>query len=186
MSPIYLILALSVLAQASFAGELPNKVSGPSLASSGTAEVKAGAKGLVVAFLSARCPCSNSHTGELKSLAKEFPGFSFVGVHANGDEPLDLSQKYFKEAALEFPVIRDGEQKLLQEFRALKTPHAFVVSPAGALLYKGGVSSSSDFARADHKYLREALEDLDQGRVVRTPSSRTLGCVIARGGRDAE
>ena len=186
MSLVSSILALLVLVPVSFGAELPHKVSGPSLAGSGTAEVKAGAKGLVLAFLSAKCPCSHSHLGELKSLAKEFTGFAFVGVHANGDEPLDLSQKYFKEAALGFPVIRDVEQKLAKEFRALKTPHAFVVSPAGALLFKGGISSSSDFARAEHRYLREALEDLDQGRAVRNPSARTLGCVIARGGRDAE
>lgn len=176
------LLGALLTAPLSFAGELPTMISGASLHHAGKQEIKPGAKGLAIVFLSAKCPCSNSHLGELKALAKDYPEFSFAGVHANADEPVELARKYFNDAALPFAVIEDAGQKLAEQFRALKTPHAFVVGPKGDLLYKGGVSSSSDFARAEHKYLREALEDLQQGRAVRTPSARTLGCVIARGG----
>ncbi|RZA07588.1 MAG: redoxin domain-containing protein [Proteobacteria bacterium] len=141
-------------------------------------------KGLVAVFLSAHCPCSNSHVAALKELHDAYPEFSFVGVHANADEGKDFTQNYFKQAALPFPMVQDTGAKLADRFHALKTPHAFVLSPQGEVLYKGGVSDSRDFAKAKHPYLAEALADIKAGKPVRTASSRSLGCTIARGGKD--
>jgi hypothetical protein len=137
-------------------------------------------KGLVLIFLSAKCPCSHSHLQELTDLAKEFPSFAFVGIHSNLDEGKNLSLPYFQNAKLPFPILEDQATKLADEYKALKTPHAFVVSASGELLYQGGVSDSKRLLSAEHKYLREALEDVMKGSVVRTKEGRTLGCVIER------
>lgn len=145
----------------------------------------AGKKGIVVVFLSAVCPCSNSHVGELATLAKEHPNFAFVGVHSNSDEPKEITQKYFHEINLPFPIIQDEGAKIADELKAYKTPHAFVVLANGDIAYRGGVSSSRNFAAADKKFLRDALEDLDHNRAVRTAEGRTLGCIISRGSSDA-
>jgi len=142
-----------------------------------------GRKGAVVVFLSAVCPCSNSHIKELTTLPKDFPEFAFLGVHSNTDEAKDPTQAYFKTAKLPFPVVQDSGAKIADEFKAYKTPHAFVVKPDGEVLYQGGVSSSRNFENADRKFLREALDDLQNGRAVKTPEGRTLGCVIAREGK---
>lgn len=143
-------------------------------------------KGLVVLFLSAVCPCSNSHLPEIKNLAEKHPDFQFLAVHSNSDEGDDLASEYFRTAKLPFPVLRDPGSKLADEFKALKTPHAFLVLPNGSLAFQGGVSSSSKFDESvERKYLREALQDLSEGRSVRTPKARPLGCEISRGGKDA-
>jgi hypothetical protein len=139
----------------------------------------------VVVFLSAKCPCSNSHLVELKSLAHDFPQVSFLGVHSNFDETAELSKNYFQKSALPFPVIQDVKDHYADEFHALKTPHAFVVDEKGQVLYRGGVSDSHDFAKAKRRYLREALNDLKAGCAVATPEGRTLGCVITREGGNA-
>ncbi len=142
-------------------------------------------RGLVVVFLSAVCPCSNSHLVELKRLKNDFPDFDFVALHANSDEDKQTASSYFKAADLPFPVLRDSGAKWADEFKALKTPHAFIVLNDGRLAYQGGVSSSAHFdENTARKYLREALEDLAAGREVRTPEARTLGCVISRGGQN--
>ncbi len=143
-----------------------------------TAEKK---KSLVVVFLSAVCPCSNSHLSELKSLKNDFPDFAFVGIHSVASEPKELTRSYFQKAELPFPVLRDNAYKIADQYKALKTPHAFVIKPDGEIVYRGGVSSSSDFARADRKFLREALDDLEHQRPVKTKEGRTLGCAITRG-----
>lgn len=147
-----------------------------------TAESK---KGMVVVFLSAKCPCSNSHVSELKELSSNYSGFSFVAVHSNTDESSKLSQPYFQTAALPFPVIEDQGSELADRLRAAKTPHAFVFKPDGTIAYQGGVSNSKDCAKADRKYLREALEDLEAGNKVRTAEGRALGCAITRGEKHA-
>lgn len=139
-----------------------------------------GRKGVVVAFLSAVCPCSNSHLKELSALSNEYPDFDFFGVHSNTDEEKEPTQKYFREANLPFPTIQDSGARIADAYKALKTPHVFVILTSGEVAYQGGVSSSRNFDSADRKFLREALEDLKQHRAVKTPEGRTLGCVIAR------
>lgn len=138
-------------------------------------------KGLVVVFLSAKCPCSNSHVFEVQKLSQEYADFQFVAVHSNMDEDLKISLPYFEKAGLSFPVLEDQNTKLADELKALKTPHAFVYLANGEKVYEGGVSNSKDCERSDRLYLREALQDLEAGREVRTPEGRTLGCVITRG-----
>ena len=140
-----------------------------------------GKKGIVVVFLSAKCPCSDSHIAEIKSLHKAYPEFSFVAVNSNTDESNDLAQEYFKRAGLEFPVIKDKNLELADRYKAFKTPHAFVMNNEGRVLYQGGVSSSRQFATADRKYLREALVNIHDDKPVTTEEGRTLGCVISRG-----
>jgi hypothetical protein len=138
-------------------------------------------KGLVVIFLSAKCPCSNSHNIELRDLAQSYKEFNFVAVHSNVDEGKELSKPYFEKAAFPFPVIEDEKAQIADKLQALKTPHAYIFSSSGDVLYQGGVSNSKDCAKADRKFLREALEDLHAGKSVRTPEGRTLGCAISRG-----
>lgn len=142
-------------------------------------------KGIVVVFLSAKCPCSNSHNIELKDLAQTYKEFGFVAIHSNLDEGKELSRLYFEDAAFPFPVIADEGAKIADQLKALKTPHAYIFANSGALLYQGGVSNSKDCAKADRKFLREALNDIQHGIAVRTPEGRTLGCVISRGGKSA-
>lgn len=146
-------------------------------------EIAAGEKGTVVVFLSAQCPCSASHAGEIKKIAAEYPAFRFVGVHSNSNEGKELTQGYFKDVKLNFPVLQDTDGKIAEQFRALKTPHAFLVAGDGKILYKGGVTDSKDCSKSGRNFLREALEDVSKGKKVRTAEARTLGCAISRGGK---
>lgn len=159
---------------------LPDHVRGQDLLKKVDVEIGAGAKGLVVAFLSVRCPCSNSHIPELKELVKAHPDFNFVAVHSNPDEDEGQSKAYFEHVQLPFPVLNDQTQTWANQFKALKTPHVFVVQKGGAVAFQGGMSDSKDCAKSDHKFLRDALDDLESGRKVRNPNVRTLGCAIMR------
>lgn len=154
-------------------------VSGKDLSSGQELRV-AGKKGTLLAFLSARCPCSGNHLQPLKTLAAEHPGVAFVGVHSNADEPSAEAKKYFEKAALPFPVIQDEGAKLADEYGAQKTPHVFLLSAEGKVLYRGGVTGSNSAASDSEQYLGDALADLEAGREIRRPHGRTLGCVIAR------
>lgn len=145
-------------------------------------KVEPNKKGLVVVFLSAKCPCSNSHIQELKNLVNEHKDFSFIAVHSNSDESPDLAKTYFASVHLPFPVVQDFNSKWADLFGANKTPHAFVVTPSGQIVYQGGVTSSNNAPTADQRYLHEALEDVSKGRAVKTPLGRTLGCAITREG----
>ena len=134
----------------------------------------------VVVFLSATCPCSDSHIPYLKKLKEEFPKINYLAIHSNVDEDEKTTAKYFKSVALPFDVIQDDGAKLADEFKAYKTPHAFIISKEGKILYEGGVTSSAKAHEASHFHLRDALLDLTQGRDIRVKEVRTLGCAINR------
>ncbi len=138
-----------------------------------------GKKGTVFIFMSAKCPCSMSHAIEIKKLAAEYSDFRFIGINSNADETNDTAKNYF--AAFPFTVLKDSKSKIADELKALKTPHAFIFTPDGKQAFQGGVSNSATFARADRKFLREALIDLQSGAAVRTTRTRALGCAVDRG-----
>lgn len=147
------------------------------------AEVLAGqkkSKGLVVVFLSSKCPCSDSHIEELKELSKDFADFEFVGVHSNADEDIESSKNYFESKKLPFLIIQDNDTKIADSFKAFKTPHAYVLKSTGEVLYQGGVTNSAQFSTSNKKFLRLALQDISSEREVQISEGRTLGCVIAR------
>lgn len=175
-----LFMILSVLL---FSGNLygaSSPISGKDLFSQEEIHVPPGAKGQIVVFLSSVCPCSDSHVEELKKLFDDFPEFSFVSAHSNMDEEKKSTLEYFKKLDLPFPVIRDSDLKLANHFKAYKTPHAFVLSKEGQLVYEGGISNSKSFENADRNFLREALINIANHQPVKTPKGRTLGCVISR------
>jgi hypothetical protein len=160
--------------------KVPSQVAGENLVDkkSYTATIDP-AKTYAFVFLSAVCPCSNSHLTELKNLVNEYPNVVLIGVHSNVDEDLAKSEAYFAAHSLNFPVVQDKDNALADQLGAFKTPHAFVVS-GGKIVYRGGVSDHQTFAPDARKYLREALEDLKQNRPVKTATARTLGCAIPR------
>lgn len=164
-----------------FANEFPSQFDGFNLETGNSVHFSSQTnKPLVVIFLSAKCPCSNSHITEVKSLSEKFPNFAFVAINSNVDEDQEMAKKYFSQAHLSFPVIKDSESKLANAFKALKTPHAFVINSKGEALYRGGVSDSSDCTKSGKLFLRQALMDIAANHEVKIPIGRTLGCSISR------
>lgn len=177
---IFLVFLISINFTA-ISAVLPTKISGKDFSGPNKTLVEIGSKkGLVVVFLSSKCPCSNSHIEELSKLSSDFPDFSFVGIHSNMDETEVQSEEYFKKVKLPFPVIQDRDAQYADQFSAFKTPHSFVLDSKGEILYQGGVSNSHDIKNSDKLFLREALGDISKGQKVRDPEGRTLGCFIVR------
>ena len=162
---------------------VPSKFEGVSLNSDRQIQIVTGQikKGLVVVFLSSKCPCSHSHIKELVDLHNQFKDFEFLAIHSNADESIEEAKDYFKQLKLPFEVLKDEKSVNANLLSASKTPHAFVISQKGEILYNGGVTDSSEAQNASEYYLRKALENLSQGKKVVANQKRTLGCAISRG-----
>jgi hypothetical protein len=161
---------------------IPDKISGENLVDHQplNRDFKALQKTTVFVFLSAKCPCSASHENLISQLSKNYPEMEFIGIHANADESPELSRQHFAAAGLSFPVLQDQGGKLADALGAYKTPHAFVFSVAGQLLYSGGVTDSHVGPSAKKQYLQDALAEIRSGKTPSVKEARTLGCVISR------
>ena len=162
---------------------IPASISGENLTTSKSVTIPTKnkeKKGTVLIFMSAKCPCSDSHVPLIKKMADKYKDFKFAVIHSNLDETKADSQKYFKKAAFNFDVIQDVKTQIADQFEAYKTPHAFILNPNGEIVYQGGVTNSSHAPAADEFFLENALNEINSGKAVSTPEGRTLGCVILR------
>ncbi|MGE4232456.1 MAG: redoxin family protein [Bacteriovoracia bacterium] len=177
ISIIWLIVLSFPLFGFTFSGVFRNDlVSGKKIAIS----TKKNPVARVVAFISAKCPCSASHEKELKQLSEEFKNVEFIGFHSNQDEPSKLARNYFSKAHIGFSVFSDKDAKIADELGAFKTPHVFVFDSKSKLIYQGGVDDSHSLEKASKHYLREVLNAVRDGRQPPYSETRTLGCVIRR------
>lgn len=139
----------------------------------------------VVVFLSAKCPCSESHEPVIANLAKEYKNkkIEFVIVHSNQDETADQAKSHFSKwittHQLDVPVVHDEKAVIANQFKALKTPHAFIVQN-NKIIFSGGVDDSANAPDAKKHFLKDALDDLTQGKPIRVTQARALGCQIKR------
>ncbi|WII71621.1 redoxin family protein [Bdellovibrio sp. 22V] len=134
----------------------------------------------VIVFVSAQCPCSASHEDVLRNLSQEFSEIKFIGIHSNSDETPEITKEHFTQASLPFSILQDERNKWANELGALKTPHVFVFSKNGELIYQGGVTDSHVGPSAKKNFLKEVLDDIRAGKKPRHKEGRALGCYIQR------
>ncbi|MCB0341707.1 MAG: redoxin domain-containing protein [Pseudobdellovibrionaceae bacterium] len=169
--------AISILA---FAETPPAEISGRDLVTGKDFHFDIKQKPTALVFLSARCPCSNSHIEHINKLAKQHPSVQFVGVHSNQNESVSESHAYFSKYHLSFPVIHDNDAALANAVGALKTPHVFVYDTTLTLRYRGGVTSSSQMEKAKKLHLSDFLSEFERGSATLLTEVRSLGCYIKR------
>jgi len=126
-------------------------------------------RGVLVVFLSCKCPYAAQARQPLGDLFKKFGGqVKFVGINANQNESWEDIKA---DAALSFPfpMLRDEGSSVADQYGAERTPEAFLVDASGIIRYHGGVAD-----------LGAALGELTAGKTVAKPESKAFGCTIKR------
>lgn len=182
MKKTLLTLLLAIATHALQAAVLVDKISGYSLTKNSiqTIDFAAQKKPTVVIFLSKDCPCSKGNLDYLNDLSKEFKEVQFIGVHSKkGTRPEEVSN-YLQDKKLNFDVLNDSDLKIADQFKALKTPHVFVVNASGEILYNGGVTNTTFPSNAKEHFLKITLNEIQNHLPVSNAETRTLGCFITR------
>ncbi len=147
----------------------------------------AGAKALVVMFLSNHCPFVKHIQSGLVALAREYQarGVAFVAVASNdqGTHPQDGPTEMIREAqtaGYTFPYVFDAEQQVAKAYRAACTPDFFVFDGAQKLAYRGQLDSArpGNPHPVDGADLRAALDNLLAGRAPAATQRPSMGCNI--------
>ncbi len=140
----------------------------------------------VLVFLSKDCPCSKSHVEHLNHLHQDFPSMAIFGVIADpvDKDEIQESAEYFSSKNFKFPLLSDPEQKLIKQFKALKTPHVVVLKKQPnnnyTVIYEGGVSDQRKAENASVFFLRENLLALHNKKPLPFAQGKSLGCYIRR------
>ncbi len=137
-------------------------------------------------FLSKDCPCSRSHVDHLNQVSREFPSIPIYGVITDTVGPLNQQSltDYFNIKNFYFPLIKDSEQKLVQQFKALKTPHVVLLKRQPnnnyTIIYEGGATDQRDASLAKTFFLKENLKALQNKEPLPFAQGKSLGCYIRR------
>ncbi len=136
-------------------------------------------------FIANRCPTARVYTERLKTIQSEYgpKGVQLVGI--NSDNAFFLAIESMKnmmtvaeERELNFPYLKDEDQSVGKSYGAAATLHAFVLDRERRLRYRGRVDDSRDAAKVTSHDLRNALDDLLEGRSVRTVETIPFACAI--------
>lgn len=134
----------------------------------------------VFVFLSATCPCSEKSMAHLNQLSESYKEIEFVAVDETTGMDFEKSSKIFKEKGLKIAIVDDANFVVADLFNALKTPHAFILDEKNEVLFEGGVANLTDVSSATELYLKNALVQISEHKVVANSKPRTLGCYIKR------
>ncbi len=134
-------------------------------------------------------------SGEMQKLQKEATAAGVVWLRINSSAPgKQGSQSPSETVATEREqhiastmTLLDPEGKVGRLYGAKTTPHMFVISSKGLLVYAGAIDSKPSVDPADipgaTNYVTAALADLAAGKPVATPATQAYGCSVKYAGK---
>ena len=146
---------------------------------------------VVLEWTNPGCPFVQKHySGNMQGLQKEFAGKGVVWLAINSTEtgsgdylaPARLAGWLGDKQAAPTATLMDESGKIGQLYGARTTPHMYIVSPQGQLIYAGGIDSIAS-ARVDDiktatNYVRQGLNEALGGKAISVATSRAYGCSI--------
>lgn len=140
---------------------------------------------LVVIFSCNHCPYVKAYEDRMVEIQKDYAGRGVQLVAINSNDAREYPEDGFqgmvkraKEKGFNFPYLRDETQEVVSAYGGVCTPHVLAFDGARNLRYRGRIDDSKDPAKVKAKDLRNALDDMLEGREVRVPDTRPFGCSI--------
>jgi peroxiredoxin len=153
------------------------------------ANAKQPIKAVAVMFIATQCPVSNDYNARMEALNKAYgpKGVAFVGINSNKQESVKEIVEHSKAAKFSFPVLKDMDNKIADEWNARVTPEVFVLAvekkgdkASFVLKYHGAIDDSQNVAKIQTKYVEQALDALLAGKPVPKAETKAFGCTIKR------
>ena len=149
-------------------------------------------KWVVLEWLNHECPYVRKHYDNdvMQALQKKYAdkGVVWLSVVSSapgkqGHYPNDKANALTKDkGAAPHAVLVDASGTVGRMYDARTTPHMFVISPQGTLVYMGGIDDKPTSRAADLKGARPhvdiALQEAMAGKPVSVPASPPYGCNV--------
>jgi thioredoxin-related protein len=144
--------------------------------------------GLLVMFSCNTCPVVIKNQGRTKEICQYALNndIGVVLINSNEAERSDgdsyaAMQEYAKRQAYSWYYLVDQRSAIADAFGASRTPENFLFSKEGKLIYHGAIDNSpTDPSRISRKHLKEAIDEMLQGKEITIKTSRSVGCAIKR------
>ncbi len=144
-----------------------------------------GANGLLVVFTCNHCPYAQAVWPRVLQLAEfgKSIGINTVAINPNihpdyPDDSPEAMKTFIEKMVIRFPYLVDESQKVAHEFQAQCTPDLYLYG-TGGLVYHGRVDDNwKDEAAVTRQDLREAMQNLAEGKPILPEQKPSIGCSI--------
>jgi peroxiredoxin len=149
-------------------------------------------KTVVLEWFNPGCPFVVKHygSGNMQKLQEEFTGKGVVWLTIDSSAPgkeghltAEQAEKQITEWKMKSSaLLLDPDGKAGQTYGAKNTPHMFVISPEGKVIYQGAIDSKpspkpEDIASSTN-YVKVALDESMGGKPVSNASTKPYGCSV--------
>ena len=153
-------------------------------------------KHVVLEWVNPGCPYVVKHYGSsnMQGTQKEATAKGVVWLainstssdHSDYQAPAALAQWMRGHKAAASATLMDADGKVGRAYGARTTPHMYIVSPQGTLVYAGGIdnkpsSNPADVATATN-HVKVALGEALAGKVIGQATTRPYGCSVKYSG----
>lgn len=139
----------------------------------------------VILFVGNECPISNRSIPKLNRLVEELAGkpVDIFGVVPDAAITRADLVKHRDTYKLAFPVFLDPTQLLQRRLKPTHMPEAFLLDPAGLVLYRGAIDDGwarigKPRAQVKERYLARAIEAALAGKPVPEVKTQAIGCAL--------
>ena len=144
--------------------------------------------GLIVIFTSNTCPFvikwEDRYTIVEELAKKNNLGLAYINSNykkRDGDDSFTKMKEHAKKYNYRAPYLLDTESKLANSFGAKTTPHVFMFNNELQLIYKGAIDDNyEDINKVEKFYLKDAIEQLSNGKKIKVSETNPVGCSIKR------
>jgi peroxiredoxin len=147
------------------------------------------AKGFIIVFTSNSCPFAKLYTGRMNELNKKYKtqhipllAINSLDTTLFANESFAAMKEHAKSSGFNFPYLHDPMQMVLKEFKADRTPEAFIiwkVNNRWKIEYHGAIDDNgAEPDKVTQHYVNDAIDELLSGKQVTTAETHSVGCTI--------
>jgi hypothetical protein len=141
------------------------------------------ARARVFLFVRTDCPISNRYAPEFRRIAAEFEGVEFWLVYPDRTDSIANIQRHLVDYGFPGQVVRDPGHDLVKRSHATTAPEAAVFDSNNKLVYHGRIDDlyvdpGRTRPQARTHDLEDAISAVLEGRPLRQPETRAIGCSI--------
>ena len=161
------------------------------------------AEAFALIFIGIECEATSAYISRLSELHRTYKekGVQFLAVNSNDEEMFSAVEEHAEERQLPFPVLKDTNNTLADQLKAIATPEVFLIESVRhpprheaetsggttyILRYSGAVDDSEDPKKAANHFLKEALDALLSDEAVVRKRVKPKGNPIDRVDKDAD
>ena len=137
---------------------------------------------VVLEWTNPECPFVQRHygaTATMTRLASRNSDVVWLAIDSTSSRTPADDAEWAKQQAIGYPILSDAEGTVGKAYGAKATPHMFIISKDGKVVYAGAIDDDPQGSKTDKiNYVAKALAELQANKLVSTASTKAYGCSV--------